>query len=845
MRLLAIDGNSVLNRAFFGIKVLTTKDGQYTNGIYGFLNILNKLETDLAPDAVAVAFDERAKTFRHEMYTEYKGNRKGMPDELASQMPLLKEILAALGYVMVSKPGYEADDILGTLAKQATLAGDECFIATGDRDSLQLVGDNVKVVLASTRFGRSQSVVYDREAVKEKYGLDVEQLIDLKALMGDTSDNIPGVKGVGEKTAVALLSQFGTLDGVYRNIDDPGIKKGVREKLVADKDMAYLSQKLGTIYTQAPVESHAEKYVKQPADAKLATELLGKLEMRTMIDKFLQRDSRQLSFETEEPRESEKTEPAEFDGKMPKSIIWLQGEKFILVWGKTVQTVSPQDEKFKEYLEDKTKEKVAYDSKALYKFCFENDIDIKNVTFCIKLAAYIANPLATSYDLDLIAASLGVKKSFSCEGVPFAGFANEVYEKLKEGIEKENQQQLLYEIELPLAKVLANMEYLGFAVDKEGLVNFGNMLKEQVGVCRQSIYDMVGYEFNLNSPKQLSKALFEDLGLPHGKKTKSGYSTDAATLEGLKKYSPDVIGAILDYRTYQKLNSTYVDGMMDKILDNGRVYSTFNQTETRTGRISSSEPNLQNIPVRTHLGSELRKFFVAKEGCVLVDADYSQIELRILAHLSGDDVMRQAFIDGDDIHARTAASVLHLPIDMVTSELRSRAKAVNFGIVYGMGAYTLSKDTDMSLKEAEAFIKDYLRHFSGVDKYMKDITRFAKENGYVTTLYNRKRLIPEINNSNKQVQALGARVAMNTPVQGTSADIIKIAMVRVYNRLRQEGLKAKLILQVHDELIVEAPLNEADKVKEILIREMQNAARLTVPLKVDVHTGENWYVAKG
>ncbi len=835
MKLLAIDGNSILNRAFFGIKVLTTKDGQYTNGIYGFLNILHKLESDIKPDAIAIAFDLKGKTFRHEMYPSYKGTRKGMSEELASQMPLLKEILTNLGYVLVAKEGYEADDILGTLSRVSRENGDKCYIATGDRDSLQLVNGDVTVVLATT----GQNIIMTPEAVKEKYSLDVSQLIDLKALMGDSSDNIPGVKGVGEKTAVGLLQKFTTLDGVYENIDDPFIKKGVREKLINDKEMAYLSKKLGTICTTAPIETDINFYRKQTGNFSRAVEIFNKLEMYSMAEKFCGENQIQLK---KVEKKLENVQIREFSG-LEKAVIYEDNDEFIFVWNKIVEKLSLDSPALKEYLEDETKEKIAYDSKAMYKFCFEKNIKVKNISFCLTLAAYIVNPLANSYAKEVMPVSIGAEKEFECEN-KFASFAQNCYTILKDNIDKNNQQQLLYEIEMPLAEVLANMEHIGFAVDKQGVIDFGIQLKEQIEKDRQIVYEMVGEKFNLNSPKQLAHALFDVLGLPTGKKTKSGYSTNAETLEGLRKYHP-VIDVILNYRTYQKLNSTYVEGLLDKIQDDGRIYSTFNQTETRTGRISSSEPNLQNIPVRTKLGSELRKFFIAKDGCMLLDADYSQIELRILAHISGDEVMKNAFINGEDIHARTASQVLKLPIEMVTPQLRSRAKAVNFGIVYGISSFGLSKDTGMSVKEADAFIKDYLKHFSGVSKYMDDTKNFAKENGYVATLYGRRRILPEINNPNKNIQAIGARMAMNTPIQGTSADIIKIAMVKVYNRLKSENMKSRLVLQVHDELIVEAPIDEMEKAGYILGEEMTNAAQLSIPLKADVNSGENWYIAKG
>ena len=844
MKFLAIDGNSILNRAFYGIKLLTTKDGQYTNGIYGFLNILIKLEQEIKPDCVAVAFDLKAKTFRHKMFDGYKAGRKGMPDELAQQMPVLRELLADLGYTIVTKEGFEADDILGTIAKSCSARGDECYIATGDRDSLQLIDDNVHVALATTQMGKGSTQIMDREAVFEKYGLYPEKLIDLKALMGDTSDNIPGVKGVGEKTAVTLLQNFGSLDGVYENIDDAKIKKGVREKLVNDKDMAYLSKILGTIRCDVDMDTSPESYVKKAVNNEKVSRTLKHLEMFSLADKLVPQQSvENLNLFDVVESALDTVEIKEFDNSLSKAIIYQNNGRFIIMWNKDIYSADAESELLKAFLADESKEKIAYDSKALYTFCLEKGIDIKNVSFCMKLAAYLANPLAPSYDFERITASADAVAEFDCED-SFAPFAQQVYEYFYNFVEKENQRELLYDIEMPLAKVLAEMEYEGFGMDRKALEDFGTMLKEQLAKDLQDVYDMVGYEFNLNSPKQLGKALFEDLELPAGKKTKSGYSTNAEVLEGLRKYHP-VIDKILNYRTYQKLNSTYVEGMKDKIRENGRIHTTFNQTETRTGRISSGEPNLQNIPVRTQLGQELRKFFVAKEGCILLDADYSQIELRILAHISGDESMRSAFINDEDIHTQTAAKIMKLPVEMVTPQIRSRAKAVNFGIVYGIGAFSLAKDVGITVKEASQFINNYLDTFTGVREYMNTITQFAKDNGYVATLYNRKRILPEISNSNRNIQEMGKRMAMNTPIQGTSADIIKIAMVKVANRLKEEGLKAKLILQVHDELIVEAPLEEADKAAEILGEEMRNAAQLSVPLKVDVNKGENWYVAKG
>ncbi len=840
MKLLALDGNSILNRAFYGIKLLTTKDGQYTNAIYGFLNILSKLKQDVSPDAVAIAFDLKGKTFRHEMYDGYKATRKGMPEELAQQMPVLKELLLDLGYVIVTKEGFEADDVLGTLAANVK-DGDECFIATGDRDSLQLVNDKVTVILSSTQFGRSQNLFMDTEAVKEKYGLTPSELIDLKALMGDSSDNIPGVKGVGEKTAVTLIQNFKTLDGVYENIDSEVIKKGVRQKLIDDKEMAYLSKKLGTINLSVPIDAEYKSYIKKDADVQKATKTLSQLEMFSLIEKLVETSSQEVVLKEE--ISLEKVEIKEFTNNLKSCFVYKNEDKFYFIKDKNVYFLNSDSPILKEFLEDEKIEKIAYDSKELYEFAFLNNIEIKGIKFCLKLAAYLINPAQNSYDFERIVASSNAEKIFECDEY-FAPFIESVYKNLNEEIEKDNQKDLLFDIEMPLAEVLANMEYLGFSLDKEKLIEFGEMLKIQLLKDSNAVYDLVGYKFNLNSPKQLGKALFEDLELPTGKKTKSGYSTNAETLENLRKYHP-VIDIILNYRSYQKLNSTYVEGFIDKIKEDGRIHTTFNQTETRTGRISSGEPNLQNIPVRTKLGQELRKFFTAKEGCVLLDADYSQIELRILAHISKDEVMCDAFTNNLDIHTQTASKVLKLPPEMITSEFRSRAKAVNFGIVYGIGAFSLAKDINISVKEADSFIKEYLENFKGVKKYMDDIVVLAKENGYVTTLFNRKRMLPEINNSNKMIQALGKRMALNTPIQGTSADIIKIAMVRVYKKLKEENLKAKLVLQVHDELIVECPVEEKEIVSKILKEEMENSAKLIIPLKADVNIGKNWYDAKG
>lgn len=835
MKLLVLDGNSILNRAFYGIKVLTTKDGRYTNAIYGFLNILLKLEAEENPDEIAVAFDLPAPTFRHALYDGYKAQRKGMPEELASQLQPLKELLAALGYKEVSKEGYEADDILGTLSLAAHKRGDTCLLATGDRDSLQLVSPDVTVLLTTTKFGRGETARMDEAAVREKYGVTPAQLIETKALMGDASDNIPGVAGIGEKTAFALIQAFGDVEGVYAHIDDEAVKPGVRKKLLAGREDAEMSRQLAVIDCAVPVDTAVGAYTKSEPDVTMAKKMLSNLEMHSILER--------LHWEADAKEEQSPLEQAEVQ-PLPEK---LQGVYYLApveagwlaVAGQEVYLAEPSSKNFLSLLEDKTIEKRVFDSKELYKIA-----QAQNIVFDAKLAAYLLNPNGADYTISRMAGEYGIAPAFACDEQPDAPVLEPLFKKLYTAVEEAQMLKLLTEIEQPLAQVLASMEQIGFAVDAEGLRAFGDALQVELQKQLQSIYETVGYEFNVNSPKQLGEALFDKMGLPHRKKTKSGWSTDAETLESLREYSP-VVDTILLYRTYQKLNSTYVEGLLKQVGEDGRIRSTFNQTETRTGRLSSNEPNLQNIPVRTELGSRLRQFFVAPAGDVLADADYSQIELRILASISGDEAMQDAFKNGEDIHRATAARVHGLPPEMVTPSLRSSAKAVNFGIVYGIGAFSLSKDIGVSVKEAEQFIKNYLDSFPGVRNYMEKTVAFGKEHGYVETLYGRRRPLPEIANSHHNVRALGERIAMNTPIQGTAADVIKVAMIRVWRRLRDEKLQARLILQVHDELIVETPKEEAKQVRQILQEEMEGAAQLAVPLEVDVHTGETWLQAKG
>ena len=853
MKLLVLDGNSIINRAFYGIKLLTTKDGRYTNAIYGFMNIFYKLCDELHPDSVAFAFDLKAPTFRHKMYDEYKAGRKPMPPELAEQMPVLKDLLRALGYKIVTKEGYEADDILGTLAFSCK-EGDECYIATGDRDSLQLVGDNVKVLLASTKMGRPETNIYDVKRIKDDYGVTPHQLIDIKALMGDSSDNIPGVSGVGQKTAQSLISELGSIQNIYDNIDTIDIRETLRNKLKNDKDSAFMSYKLGEICKSVPIETDYSFYVPDEGDKGEALSILRSLEMYKLIDKI------GLNTVTYDAK-PENTTVKEYKRVNSLNAFLLKANKLYFVYsvkdgrfeslaacnGDDICEVNTENdsevEAFINILEDENTEKYTFNIKPLYAYAFSHGFEIKNVKMDLMLAAYLLNPSAKDYDIEKLAAEYNVY--YEADG-GFSALSETVYPltvKLSALLEERDQTELLSNIELPLAEVLASMEKIGVKVDKSGIEAFGDMLGERIKGLQSRIYELAGEEFNINSPKQLGEILFVKLAIPTKKKTKSGFSTNAEVLEKLAD-EYEIVKFILEYRTYTKLKSTYCDGLLKEIAADGRIHSTFNQTETRTGRISSTEPNLQNIPVRTELGREMRKFFIADDGKVLVDADYSQIELRVLSDIADDKAMIDAFNNGDDIHAITASQVFKMPLQMVTPLMRSRAKAVNFGIVYGIGAFSLAKDIGVSRAEADRYIKDYLHHYSGVDRYMNEVVEEAKKNGYVKTLFGRRRYLPELSSSNGMLRAFGERVARNMPIQGTAADIIKIAMIRGYTRLKEENLNARLILQIHDELIVEAPENEKTKAELIVKEEMENACKMKVLLKSDAHSGESWYDAK-
>ena len=851
MRLLVIDGNSIANRAFYGIKLLTTKDGRYTNAIFGFLNIMNSLLRECEPDEVAVAFDLKHPTFRHEMYDGYKGTRHAMPDELAQQMPILKELLTDLGYRQVSAKGWEADDILGTLAAACEARRDDCFLATGDRDSLQLVSETTTVLLATSAMGRSKTETMDLDAIHEKYGIEPKQLIEVKSLMGDTSDNIPGVKGIGEKTAMTLVKNFGTLDSVYDHLDSPLIKPRQRENLLACREDAYLSHTLGTIRTDAPIDTAEGAYKVTEGNKPAAVRLMQELEIQTLITRFgldgivPEQDPDTLP-EVDAAIASLPAEPsghylvAARPAVLGKKSAVVQPEAWYAVQDRTVFPLS--DDELVRLLDDPAVTLDVFYSAPLYAKAMAAGGWGSSIVWDGKLAAYLLDASASKYQISELAVSYRAKAAFTCEAWPDAGSLADLFAKMKAEITACGEDDLYHDIEFPLAQVLADMTRTGILVDKGGIEEFGVRMRAELAQVLGRIQMETGStSFNPNSPKQLGEMLFDTLGLPHGKKTQRGWSTDAETLEALRDYP--LVEDVLQYRAYQKLNSTYVEGLLKVIGEDGRIHSTFNQTEARTGRLSSDNPNLQNIPIRTELGSQLRAYFIAKPGCVLVDADYSQIELRILAHVTGDEHMQQAFRSGQDIHRSTAARIYGIPQGEVTPRVRSGAKAINFGIMYGKGAYSLSKDIGVTVKEADAFLKNYLAAFPSVSSYMDKTIADARANGYVSTLFGRRRALPELNSNSHNIRASGERMARNTPIQGTAADVIKLAMVRVWKRLRDEKMASRLILTVHDELIVEAPEAEAEQAARILREEMEGCVQYAVPLSTDVHAGKNWLEA--
>lgn len=865
MKLMVLDGNSVINRAYYGVRALTTKDGFYTNAIYGFLNILEKLRAEETPDALCVTFDLKAPTFRHLQYDGYKATRHPMPDELAMQMPVMKEVLGAMRIPIFACEGWEADDVIGTIAKACSRAGWDCVIVTGDRDSLQLVDAHVTVKLVSSKLSQTVSVKYTPEKFQEEYGFAPIRLIDLKALMGDSSDNIPGVAGVGPKTATQLLLDYGTLDGIYAHLDE--IKERLRTKLEQDREKAYMSYALATIRCEAPIAFAPENCLLQEPDKAALYELFTKLEFTRLIARYglhapqKQADANVVTgvctSETVTDAARAEALAAAFQKEhyvnmMAEAelteIAVIAGDTGYYFCGDALHS-----DKFMSTIFGASVKKVTHDCKPLMRTLLEAGRPADGFIFDTALAAYDLDATRGHYELDdvfsqycgavIARTEQEEQDARACSLLAEASAVAALYACLPEKLQKSGMEKLYYEIELPLCRVLAEMETAGVKVDQLALISFGSMLQGRIDETQKFIYACAGHEFNINSPKQLGEVLFEELKLPAGKKTKSGYSTNADVLEKLKDEYP-IVAAILDYRAMTKLKSTYADGLVKQIADDGRIHTTFQNMVTATGRLSSTDPNLQNIPVRTELGSEIRRMFVPDDGCVFVDADYSQIELRVLAHIAGDITMQEAFRSGSDIHTATAAQVFGVEPDAVTPLMRRHAKAVNFGIVYGISEFSLSEDIGVSRKEARQYIDNYLAHYAGVKAYMHDIVEQAKKDGYVTTLFGRRRALPELKSSNYNIRSFGERVALNTPIQGTAADIIKLAMLHVDAALKKAKLRARLVLQVHDELIVECPLREAEQVMKIVTEQMQSVMQLQVPLLAEAKCGASWYEAK-
>ena len=837
-KVLIIDGNSILNRAYYGIRPLTNKDGLYTHAVYGMVNIISKHIDALLPDCCIVAFDLKAPTFRHKMYSEYKANRKGMPEELAVQLPYAKKCMEYLGFGVVSRQGYEADDIIGTVARKAAAQGAHAYVLTGDRDSLQLIDEGVSVLLVKTK----ETVEFDRDTFFANYGIEPSVFVDVKALMGDTSDNIPGVAGIGEKTALKLIADFGNMDALYEKYAESSLSPSVKQKLESGREMAYLSRTLATIDKDAPVDIELDTCGIRPKQQELYS-LFEELEFFAFIKKFglegFSTTAKSAEPDTTKPKSIEAVSAAQaraiFAGKRV-AVALGEGDVSLFDGGRIAVLSTSDDLGVLGELEI-----ICHDYKQLYKQLSAWGVRVGKCAFDTMLAAYVLNSGRSKYTLDeVLSTYVGAPAPDESAAVSVLG----LYEVLKEKIEEQDCARLLYEIEIPLAKVLADMESRGFRIDVEGIADYGEELQATAEALRTRIYSMAGQEFNINSPKQLGEVLFEKMGLPSAKKTKTGYSTDAETLQKLVS-KHEIVADILEYRHLTKLRSTYVEGLIKAADEQGRVHSVFNQTGTATGRLSSSEPNLQNIPVRTEMGRRFRKYFIPEsEEYVLIDADYSQIELRLLAHISGDENMRGAFLSGTDIHTMTASRVFGVPPEAVTSDLRKRAKAVNFGIVYGIGEHSLSEDLSIPRAEAKRYIGSYLAEFPKVSQYLDGIKDKAREQGYVTTEFGRKRYIPELSASNKNIQHFGERVAMNSPIQGTAADIIKIAMIKVSQMLEESGIDARLILQVHDELILEARADCATQAMEILVRCMEGAADFSVPLDVEANIGRTWYEAK-
>ncbi len=876
MKFMVIDGNSILNRAFYGVRLLTNHDGLPTNAIYGFLSTLFRLQDEYTPDRTIVCFDVKEKTFRHQKFDSYKATRKGMPDELAAQLPVMKEVLDALGMIRCEKGGYEADDLIGTISRKAEEQGDDCLIVTGDRDSLQLVSAHTTVHLVSSKGGQDTSRDITPEAFREEYGFDPIRLIDLKALMGDSSDNISGVPGVGEKTAMNLLHTFGSLDEVYRHLDAPEIKKGLRDKLTNGEQAARDSHWLATIERDAPLPIDMQALPDAQMDRDALYDLLTRLEFKSFLTRLgLSKTEAPAPTAAERKRvELTNLESAQkqLDALTELSAVPLFAapglHAFALLAQDTVYLLSSDSFSVADWDTVTARlfagdiKLVMHDAKPTYVELLEAGLAAQGVLFDTSIAAYLLDPTASAYDLERVALSylnrelpkvdLTAEDAFSPLGGRDSALAAmtanveaiaDIYAEASARLEEQGMHKLFFEMEMPLMTVLAEMQQAGCKADADQLCAFGEQLDTRIAALTEQIYEAAGHEFNIQSSKQLGVVLFEELGLPYKKKTKTGYSTSAEVLESLAGYHP-MIADVLEYRQLTKLKSTYVDGLLKVIAPDGRIHSHFQQTVTATGRLSSVDPNLQNIPVRTELGRELRRMFVAEQGRVLVDADYSQIELRVLAHVADDDAMIEAFRGGQDIHATTASKVYGVPVEEVTPQMRSSCKAVNFGIVYGISDFSLAQDIGVTRKEAAAFIQSYLDTYPGVQHYMESIKQSARETGYVETLFGRRRALPELNSKNFNLRSFGERAAMNTPIQGTAADIIKIAMLRVRDRLKAEGFEARLILQVHDELILEAPEHEAERAAALLREEMEHAAELRVPLVAEAKIGHSWYETK-
>ena len=887
MKLMVLDGNSIINRAFYGVKPLTTRDGLYTNAIFGFLNMLQRFIDEEQPEALCVAFDRREPTFRHEADASYKATRKGMPEELAQQMPVMKQVLCAMSIPCYEMVGYEADDLLGTISRRCEKRGWECVIVTGDRDSLQLITDRTRVKLVTTRMGQTSTADMTPALFREQYGFDPIHMIDLKALMGDSSDNIPGVPGIGEKTATALVQRYGSIDALYAAMPEVEAKPAALRKLAEGEESARRSYWLATIVTDAPLEFDPEDALCQPYKPELY-DLFVKLEFTKLIKKYGLTPSAPAPEPAAVAHDEDyaaTVETPETDTDAARLLALWRKAPHVAVYGladlsvlavacgideRSSLTAILRSDRFGGDWEALLRDlfsgdiaKAAHNVKDLTRALLERDLPAEGFVFDTALAGYLLDATAGGYDLQrLFVAYCGAelpapahleKDAFTLLGNDAAAEAAlcsytsavaALYEVLPPRLEELNMTALLHEMELPLCRVLAEMELAGFRIDGAALARFGEDLQQRIVTLEQSIYHMAGEEFNINSPKQLGAILFDKLQLPHGKKTKTGWSTNAEVLEKLR-YEAPIVDKVLEYRQYAKLRSTYADGLLRAVSPDGRVRTSFQMTVTATGRLSSTEPNLQNIPTRTELGSEIRRLFIAGDGNVLVDADYSQIELRLLAHMAGDEAMQQAFLSGADFHTVTAAKVFHVPESEVTHQMRSRAKAVNFGIVYGMSAFSLSQDIHVTVAEAKDYMERYFATYPGVKQYMTDIVEKAKEQGYVETLYHRRRALPELKSSNFIQRSFGERVALNMPIQGTAADIMKLAMLRVYDRLRRENLQARLIMQVHDELIVECPEAEREAVEKLLRQEMEQVAALAVPLTAEAHSGKNWLDAKG